>query len=188
MTLTERLSLTYWHAAQHVARGGRPDHALAAARVAEGTDRDEQLQHVHLQPLRRDRAADAEGQAVEQPRPVAADGRGLTMRIDPIAEPRDVDRAARSRRQCIPVLYEPAAPLHVDDSPTVARVVGVEAYRRHVDSVALDPAHGTAQNAAIGAARDREIDRLAKLLTDAAKDTTDARGQAAWLIARGVRL
>lgn len=35
MTLVEQLAITYWNAAQHVARGGRPDHALAAARVAE---------------------------------------------------------------------------------------------------------------------------------------------------------
>lgn len=108
-------------------------------------------------------------------------------RSDPVAEP----RTTRYRlplpheRQAIPTLVTDERDVIV---PPVARAIGVEAYRRHVDSVALDPAHGIAQVAGIAAARDREIDRLAAMLTDAAKDTADARGQAAWLIARGVRL
>lgn len=95
-------------------------------------------------------------------------------RIDPIAESRDV--RPRPRRQCIPALHVEAAPDPIDDDarefvaqevdiPPVARAVGVEAYRRRVDSLAADlyPARQ------LEAAREREA-HLAALIDDALRD------------------
>jgi len=113
----------------------------------------------------------------------------VTPRIDPIAEPRPV--SPRPRRQCIPVLHVEAAPDPIDDEsaefcaveiPPVARAVGVEAYRRRVDSLAADlyPARQ------IEAAREREA-HLAALIDDAMRDgATTGAAIAARLTAMGV--
>lgn len=112
-------------------------------------------------------------------------------RIDPIAEPRDV--RPRPRRQCIPALHVEAAPDPIDDDarefvaqevdiPPVARAVGVEAYRRRVDSLAADlyPARQ------LEAAREREA-HLAALIDDALRDgATTGAAIAARLTAMGV--
>ncbi len=98
-------------------------------------------------------------------------------RHDPGAEPilRRPRRSALYGRQIVPVLHVEAAPDPVDDEtaewcavadvPTVARAVGVEAYRRQVDALATDlyPARQ------LEAARDRER-HLAALIADAQKD------------------
>ena len=76
-------------------------------------------------------------------------------RLDPIAVP--FDPATRQRvatLRDVPALHVARDPRDViDDAPTCARTVGVEAYRRQVDSVALDPSHGIAQVEAIREAR-----------------------------------
>lgn len=67
-------------------------------------------------------------------------------RLDPIVVPFDP-----ATRQRIATIRDPRDV--IDDAPTCARAVGVEAYRRQVDSVALDPSHGLAQAEAIREAR-----------------------------------
>ena len=76
-------------------------------------------------------------------------------RLDPIVVP--FDPAARQRIATI--ARDPRDV--IDDAPTCARGVGVEAYRRQVDSVALDPSHGLAQAEAMQAAKLRRAHDVA---------------------------
>jgi len=71
-------------------------------------------------------------------------------RLDPIVVPFDAptERRTASARQRIATITRDPRDV-IDDAPTCARAVGVEAYRRQVDSVALDPSHGLAQVEAI---------------------------------------
>ena len=99
----------------------------------------------------------------------------MTPRHDPGAEPRELDRRPRRSalfgRQIVPVLHVEAAPDPVDDEmrewctvadvPTVARAVGVEAYRQQVDAMALDPSHGIAQADGMRDARRRRAHEIA---------------------------
>lgn len=98
----------------------------------------------------------------------------------------------RPRRQCIPVIHDAAPTPVIDDErdvvavPPCARAVGVEAYRRQVDAMTLDPSHGIAQAVAIDAAAARER-HLAALIADAQRDgATTPEAIAAWLVRRGV--
>ena len=68
-------------------------------------------------------------------------------RLDPIVVPFD----PATRQRIATITRDPRDV--IDDAPTCARAVGVEAYRRQVDSVALDPSHGLAQAEAIREAR-----------------------------------
>lgn len=79
-----------------------------------------------------------------------------TQRHDPIAVP-----LPHADRQRIAVILDPRDV--IDDSPTCARAVGAEAYRRaNVDSVATaDPTHGAAQAVAMDEAKRRRAREIA---------------------------
>ena len=83
-------------------------------------------------------------------------------RLDPIVVPFDAptERRTASARQRIATITRDPRDV-IDDAPTCARAVGVEAYRRQVDSVALDPSHGLAQVEAMQAAKLRRAHDVA---------------------------
>ena len=84
-------------------------------------------------------------------------------RLDPIPAPFDAHTRQRvATLRDVPTLHVARDPRDViDDAPTCARTVGVEAYRRQVDSVALDPSHGLAQAEAMQAAKLRRAHDVA---------------------------
>lgn len=72
-------------------------------------------------------------------------------RLDPIAVPfAPATRQRVATLRDVPTLHVARDPRDViGDAPPCARTIGVEAYRRQVDAMALDPSHGIAQAEAI---------------------------------------
>ncbi len=95
-------------------------------------------------------------------------------RDDPVAEPRTTRyrHGLPFERQAIPTMIADERDVIV---PPVARAIGVEAYRRQVDAMSFDRAHGISQADAMRDARRR---RARALAADAVRDL-DGRVDAA---------